>query len=69
MIKSTDGFSIGNVFLDFLGGMANYAQMVTQSIDQSIYLSFLNSHYTIPNDLMHALIHIMTFLNFFYFIL
>jgi cystinosin len=57
MIKSTDGFSIGNVFLDFLGGMANYAQMVTQSIDQSIYLSFLNSHYTIPNYLMHALIH------------
>ncbi|XP_027187543.1 cystinosin homolog isoform X2 [Cicer arietinum] len=38
MIKSTDGFSIGNVFLDFCGGMANYAQMVTQSIDQSVHV-------------------------------
>jgi len=43
MIKSTDGFSIGNVFLDFCGGMANYAQMVIQSIDQSMSL-FPNSH-------------------------
>ncbi|KAK2366314.1 cystinosin protein [Trifolium repens] len=40
MIKSTDGFSIGNVFLDFLGGMANYAQMVTQSIDQNSWVNF-----------------------------
>lgn len=53
MIKSTDGFSIGNVFLDFCGGMANYAQMVIQSIDQSMSL-FPNSHYiNIPHDLMH----------------
>lgn len=34
--KSTDGFSIGNILLDFLGGLANYAQMVVQSIDQSM---------------------------------
>ncbi|XP_045818111.1 cystinosin homolog [Trifolium pratense] len=40
MIKSTDGFSIGNVFLDFLGGLANYAQMVTQSIDQNSWVNF-----------------------------
>ncbi|XP_027187542.1 cystinosin homolog isoform X1 [Cicer arietinum] len=40
MIKSTDGFSIGNVFLDFCGGMANYAQMVTQSIDQNSWVNF-----------------------------
>lgn len=42
MRKSTDGFSIGNVLLDFGGGMANYAQMATQSIDQSLS-SFPNS--------------------------
>ena len=32
--KSTDGFSIGNILLDFSGGVANYAQMTVQSIDQ-----------------------------------
>lgn len=40
MIKSTDGFSIGNVFLDFCGGTANYAQMVIQSIDQNSWVNF-----------------------------
>ncbi|KAJ1412711.1 PQ-loop repeat [Sesbania bispinosa] len=40
MRKSTDGFSIGNVMLDFCGGMANYAQMVTQSIDQNSWVNF-----------------------------
>lgn len=34
--KSTDGFSIGNILLDFSGGVANYAQMTVQSIDQSL---------------------------------
>ena len=34
--KSTDGFSIGNILLDFSGGVANYAQMAVQSIDQSL---------------------------------
>lgn len=42
MLKSTDGFCIGNVFLDFIGGISNVAQMVTQSIDQSMIL-FSNS--------------------------
>jgi len=32
--KSTDGFSIGNILLDFLGGVTNYGQMAVQSIDQ-----------------------------------
>ena len=32
--KSTDGWSIGNILLDFSGGIANYAQMMMQSIDQ-----------------------------------
>lgn len=34
--KSTDGFSIGNILLDFFGGCTNYSQMIVQSIDQSM---------------------------------
>lgn len=34
--KSTDGFSIGNILLDLCGGVANYAQMTVQSIDQGV---------------------------------
>lgn len=41
-LKSTDGFCIGNVLIDFIGGISNFAQMVTQSVDQSMIL-FLNS--------------------------
>ncbi|KAF2316526.1 hypothetical protein GH714_041867 [Hevea brasiliensis] len=40
MRKSTDGFSIGNILLDFLGGIANYAQMAVQSIDQNSWVNF-----------------------------
>ncbi|KAK7266854.1 hypothetical protein RIF29_19512 [Crotalaria pallida] len=38
--KSTCGFSIGNILLDFTGGMTNYSQMVTQSIDQNSWVNF-----------------------------
>ncbi|XP_048139655.1 cystinosin homolog [Rhodamnia argentea] len=38
--KSTDGFSIGNILLDFLGGVANYGQMAVQSIDQNSWVNF-----------------------------
>lgn len=38
--KSTVGWSIGNILLDFGGGLANYLQMVIQSIDQSNNLLF-----------------------------
>ncbi|CAM8888379.1 hypothetical protein QQ045_026817 [Rhodiola kirilowii] len=38
--KSTDGFSIGNIILDLGGGLANYAQMATQSIDQHTWVNF-----------------------------
>ncbi|XP_022750519.1 cystinosin homolog isoform X1 [Durio zibethinus] len=38
--KSTDGFSIGNILLDFIGGLANYAQMAVQSIDQNSWVNF-----------------------------
>ena len=37
--KSTAGFSIGNILLDFSGGVANYAQMIAQSIDQGVISS------------------------------
>lgn len=32
--NSTDGWSIGNILLDLSGGLANFAQMGVQSIDQ-----------------------------------
>ncbi|GMH06812.1 hypothetical protein Nepgr_008652 [Nepenthes gracilis] len=38
--KSTEGFSIGNILLDFLGGSANYGQMAVQSIDQNSWVNF-----------------------------
>lgn len=38
--KSTDGFSIGNILLDFLGGVTNYGQMAVQSIDQGSWVNF-----------------------------
>jgi cystinosin len=38
--KSTIGFSIGNILLDFLGGVTNYAQMAVQSIDQNSWVNF-----------------------------
>ncbi|KAI3463071.1 hypothetical protein Pfo_019734 [Paulownia fortunei] len=38
--KSTIGFSIGNILLDFLGGVTNYGQMAVQSIDQNSWVNF-----------------------------
>ncbi|XP_010528197.1 PREDICTED: cystinosin homolog [Tarenaya hassleriana] len=38
--KSTVGFSIGNILLDFVGGLANYLQMALQSIDQNSWVNF-----------------------------
>nr|GEW98456.1 cystinosin homolog isoform X1 [Tanacetum cinerariifolium] len=38
--KSTIGFSIGNILLDLLGGLANYGQMAVQSIDQHSWVNF-----------------------------
>ncbi|XP_054802173.1 cystinosin homolog [Prosopis cineraria] len=40
MRKSTDGFSISNILLDLSGGMANYGQMVVQSMDQGSWNNF-----------------------------
>ncbi|XP_042496536.1 cystinosin homolog [Macadamia integrifolia] len=38
--KSTEGWSIGNILLDLLGGLMNYAQMAMQSIDQGSWVNF-----------------------------
>ncbi|RDX78793.1 Cystinosin-like protein, partial [Mucuna pruriens] len=38
--KSTEGFSIGSVLLDFSGGVFNYSQMAVQSIDQDSWVNF-----------------------------
>ncbi|CAL5370199.1 unnamed protein product [Camellia sinensis] len=38
--KSTVGFSIGNILLDLLGGVANYGQMAVLSIDQNSWVNF-----------------------------
>ncbi|KAF7819477.1 cystinosin-like protein [Senna tora] len=40
MRKSTDGFSIGAILLDFSGGVFNYSQMAVQSIDQGSWVNF-----------------------------
>ncbi|KAJ6734654.1 CYSTINOSIN [Salix purpurea] len=40
MRKSTNGFSIGNILLDFLGGVTSYAQMAVQSVDQNSWVNF-----------------------------
>jgi cystinosin len=36
--KSTDGFSIGYILLNVLGGFTSFLQMVVQSIDQGLLL-------------------------------
>ncbi|PWA74448.1 cystinosin [Artemisia annua] len=41
--KCTIGFSIGNILLDLLRGVANYGQMAVQSIDQGICSFYENS--------------------------
>ncbi|XP_068665549.1 cystinosin homolog [Aristolochia californica] len=38
--KSTEGWSIGNILLDLLGGLTNFAQMGVQSVDQSTFVNF-----------------------------
>ncbi|KAH9293816.1 hypothetical protein KI387_040976, partial [Taxus chinensis] len=38
--KSTEGWSIGNILLDLSGGLANFAQMGIQSIDQNSLKNF-----------------------------
>lgn len=38
--KSTDGWSISNILLDLTGGIANFGQMLTQSLDQNSFVNF-----------------------------
>ncbi|KAL2900366.1 Cystinosin-like protein, partial [Bienertia sinuspersici] len=53
-LKSTDGFSIGNILLDLLGGVTNYGQMAMQSIDQILFLteSWVNFYGNIGKTLL-----------------
>lgn len=37
------GFSIGNIVLDFAGGVATLAQMSVQSIDQGSWVNFFGN--------------------------
>ncbi|KAG9446321.1 hypothetical protein H6P81_012449 [Aristolochia fimbriata] len=41
--KSTEGWSIGNILLDLLGGLTNFAQMGVQSVDQSTLVNFFGN--------------------------
>lgn len=56
--KSTDGFSIGNILLDFSGGIANYGQMVVQSIDQGLFV--MNSRLCVLIGLLAIWFYIST---------
>jgi cystinosin len=52
MRKSTEGWSIGLVLLDFFGGVANFLQMSMQSIDQRVlstinFTNFFLSHFVL----------------------
>lgn len=38
--KSTDGWSISNILLDLTGGVCNFGQMLTQSLDQNSFVNF-----------------------------
>lgn len=38
--KSTIGWSIGNIILDLVGGLTNFAQMGVQSLDQGTWVNF-----------------------------
>eukprot|EP00262_Sarcandra_glabra_P014522 TRINITY_DN426_c0_g1_i1.p1 TRINITY_DN426_c0_g1~~TRINITY_DN426_c0_g1_i1.p1 ORF type:complete len:276 (-),score=32.57 TRINITY_DN426_c0_g1_i1:34-861(-) len=38
--KSTDGWSIGNILLDLVGGVTSFGQMGVQSIDQGTLVNF-----------------------------
>lgn len=38
--KSTDGWSVSNILLDLTGGIANFSQMLTQSLDQKSFVNF-----------------------------
>ncbi|KAI5443369.1 hypothetical protein KIW84_012139 [Lathyrus oleraceus] len=55
MRKSTDGFSIGSILLDFSGGVFNYSQMVVQSIDQDSWVNFYGNIGKVMISLMNVI--------------
>ena len=64
--KSTNGFSICNILLDFSGGIANYGQMVLQSIDQGLsspHLCYISCHLIIYLTLTYFKSHLSRFMG------
>ncbi|KAG6659630.1 hypothetical protein CIPAW_03G049300 [Carya illinoinensis] len=61
--KSKDGFNIGNILLDFCGGVANYAQMAVQSIDQGSQVKFNGN----MGKMLLSLVRIISLLVFIFF--
>ena len=49
--KSTEGWSIGNILLDFSGSVGNYGQMVLQSVDQGLHIIDINTSYEVYMNL------------------
>ncbi|GLT33157.1 hypothetical protein SLA2020_077690 [Shorea laevis] len=55
---STEGFNMGSILLDFTGGLANYAQMAMQSIDQNSWVGkTLLSLVSVSFDILFMLQH------------
>lgn len=49
--QSTEGWSIGNVLLDFTGGFFSILQMILQSYNNGNYSSLLTVHTKIFNEI------------------
>lgn len=71
--KSTEGFSIGNMLLQLLGGLTGFAQMGVQSIDQGELLfarqkalpSILQFLHTFALCINKLIFYAGTFVNFY----
>lgn len=47
--KSTIGWSIGNIFLDFTGGLLSIVQMIINAYNYSKYISVQQIYYVFVN--------------------
>lgn len=50
--KTTEGFSMGYVLLDFSASVTNFAQLVLQSIDQG-FITCPQLNHSVPYGIMH----------------
>lgn len=58
--KSTVGWSIGNIILDLVGGLTNFAQMAVQSLDQGLFPTCMLLQRSSPISLVF---HLACFFN------